>query len=701
MRPLPPVVDVVPPEARPLLRALDARIERGCATSERALETLVSVSQLMALPVPPALREAGPRLLTAIAAVASDDDAEARARAGEALAAELAAALERGRAQLVAEVDATLARARAAERATLAPQVRALLAHAVGDLAASVARERERFLRDATRARALLDERAPLDAAIKAHERARWSARFFPEPRPVVVDPAAPWRPLSEPGGAFEVINEAYYRSRGSGIYEDFQTMVGEDATIARADAADFARRIDAAQRAGREVPEVLAVVETGIGSGKFAQGFLDALAEGAPDLYRRVRYHLCDVSPAMLDQALARDSLGRHRERIVRVVSRGIPDALPGGGKAVFCRFYELFDDLPGADLVHRDRDGRLYRVAARAVVLGEEPLERREAPAVPAREVAAWLARNDTDALSRLTPTSLLRLDWEARLEPMDEAALPAPPDELFFGASDLMLAIPHGGARELRGAIDLLDEKLGYLRLSDYAFVAPSPSPRSLPHVSQLVRRYGGSATVDVHAPLLAKIARDRGLDVQLEPLGAFVSRIAGAPLAPIAPFYARYAAANLLRQVSGDDAILPLEELRAFEPLKSAAETLDAQVAAVAPAERAAARASAWRRLVTEAEARGWLDPGLPLHDAAPESPLLLSLAEELDFVANGVFVRAGTAALAAKREWWGPEDIEHLVGALFAIGWKPEAVARALEGEPDRIPLWTLTASRRG
>lgn len=700
MQTLPPAVEVLPAEVRALLGPLQTHAQGGCAASAGTLERLVHLAQVMALPVPAPLREAAPELLEDAARVAEADDPGVRATAAAAFAAGLGRALGAARAVVAAEV-AGLEEQMAdvsARGAAHAPVVAALLAHQGpdGSLAVSVARERARVDEALGRARAP----GPLEGAIKALERARWGARFFPRRREVTAPPGDAWRPLGDAGAALEVINGAYYRARGHGIYEDFKTQVGEDPTLSRADAADFARRVDEARGAGQALPEALGVVETGIGSGQFAQAFLDALEQGAPDLYARVRYHLCDVSPVMLEQALARPALARHRARLVPVRSDGLPDALPDGVAAVCCRFYELFTDLPRTDLVYRAPDGGLWRVWARGVVLDPSPLPRRAgAPASPA-EVAAWLGEGDVERLAALTPEALARLDWEARLGPYEERDLPAPADDLFFGQTDLLLPVPLGGVQALRDAVDLLTPDFGWVRLSDYALVTAAPFHRGLPYVSQVVRRYGGNATLDLHAPLLAGVAAGLGLEVQVAPLSAFVSRAVGGRVAPIPPYYARYAAANLLRHVSGDDAVLPVSALAAAEPLAERAAGLDAQVAAAPPTDRAEARARAWEALLGEAQAAGWLDPGLPLHDARPEAPLLASLAEELDVVVNGLLVRAGAGPLRAGRAWWTPDEVQGLILSLAAIGFAPEAASRALEGHPDRVRLWTLTASRR-
>ncbi|MCO5170004.1 MAG: hypothetical protein M9894_27010 [Planctomycetes bacterium] len=697
---LPPAIEVLPAEVRDLLGPLQARARAGCLASAQALERVVHLSHLMTLPAPAPLRDAAPGLLEHAVRVAAADDDAGREAAAAALDAGLDAALAAARDALARDLAGLQEHMAdvAAHSAAFTPVVAALLAHqgAAGSLAASVARERARVDEALAQAGAHLAGGEPLAAAIEALERARWGARFFPRPRAVVAAPGDAWRPLGDAGAVLEVINTAYYRARGHGIYEDFETQVGADPTLSRADAEDFVRRVEAARAAGRALPDVLAVVETGVGSGQFAQAFLDALERRAPDLHARVRYHLCDVSPAMLEQTLARPGLARHRARLVPVESDGVPDALPGGLRAVCCRFYELFTDLPRTDLVYRDPGGALWRAWARGVVAGDDPIPRQAGDAVPAVEVAAWLGAGDVERLATLAPEGLARLDWEARLEPLDEGDLPAPADDLFFGETDLLLPIPRGGVDALEDALDLLEPDLGWVRLSDYAFVAAAPFHRGLPHLAQVVRRYGGNATLDLHLPLLAGVAAGRGCQVQLTPLSGFVSRVAGGRLVPIPPYYPRYGAANLLRQASGDDAVLPPEALAAFEPLRERALLLDAEVAA-APA-RAPARARAWTALLAEALEAGWLDPGLPLHDALPDAPLLASLACALDVVVNGVFARAGAGPLRAGRTWWAPAEVDAVLGALVAIGYAPEAASRALEGHADRVRLWTMTVT---
>lgn len=661
-----PERDVFPKEVLELLEELEPE--------KRA--PLTALAQAMALPAPPALRQAAQQAVQ-----------QARELSAEALGELLSAAESEARASLAAEV-ARLEASQAGKHVLSPPAAAILALDGSPSLVESLGEEQARLQTEVARARTLLDAGADLAPLLKAVERARHTARFFP-PWPGKKMVSETGRALGEPGAVIEVLNAAYYRVRGQGIYEDFQTLVGADPTLGQADAVDFANRVAAAEEAGAALPETFGVVETGIGSGRFAQSFLDALSECAPAIYARTRYYLCDLSESMLASALAQDGLAKHAEVVTPLVSNGIPRELPDGCRPLFCRSFELFDDLPRTDLMYRDPAGQVFRLVAHAVVWGEEPLQRVGEGEVDPGDALRWLSEGDVDQLGQLKPGDLTRLDWEGRFEPFEgDLADGLPPDLLFCGERDVLAPLPHGGTDALFDALHLLHPELGWLRLSDYGIVQLGPANRTLSALSQVSRRYGASITLDVHFPLLAALAGGLGWQPSIAPVSAVVGRAMGARVCPIPPYYARFGAANLLRDVSGPTPLLRLEQLAAFEAIAARAAELET-----------AEREQAFAQLVGDAEREGWLRPGLPLHDPDPALPLLEALALELDFVVNAVFVRHGTPALASGREWYAPHELAHIIEVLAAIGWPQERVERAIEGIPERVRFWTLTVSR--
>lgn len=104
---------------------------------------------------------------------------------------------------------------------------------------------------------------------------------------------------------------------------------------------ARFAASVDGALG----TPGTFILIEGGPGEGRLARDLLDRLASREPDLYRRTRYHLDEISPALRQRQ--RDVLAPHGER----VRWGLPQE-PGEGLYLS---NELLDALPVHRLLRR----------------------------------------------------------------------------------------------------------------------------------------------------------------------------------------------------------------------------------------------------------------------------------------------------------------------------------------------------------
>ncbi|MFA6213929.1 MAG: SAM-dependent methyltransferase [Candidatus Micrarchaeia archaeon] len=130
--------------------------------------------------------------------------------------------------------------------------------------------------------------------------------------------------------------NRKYYSSKGKAIYSDFSTFA-QGSALATANALEFVR--DFSNTSGE-----IAVCEYGVGNGHFAQVFLDEAAKRNPALYRRIHYHLLDISEKML--ASARKTLSKHTAACSFHkfdAAQELP-SLPFH----YCRINELLSDLP-----------------------------------------------------------------------------------------------------------------------------------------------------------------------------------------------------------------------------------------------------------------------------------------------------------------------------------------------------------------
>ncbi|MEW6280770.1 MAG: hypothetical protein AB1758_19295 [Candidatus Eremiobacterota bacterium] len=501
-------------------------------------------------------------------------------------------------------------------------------------------------------------------AAVKAVESAYVVAYMFCDPLPRV--PLGDFRPLEGEDNALDLLNRAYYRLRGAGIYSDFITAVSHDNLQARADAARF--REDLVRQAAREGP--LHVLEVGVGGGRFAADFLRACERIGGDrslfpFYHRLRYVMGDLSPAML-----RDALAQQPERD-RVQVLGL-DELDRMAPYALQRYNELFDDLTQCSILYRDPGGRLYRSEVRgtypAALLPE---------GVSPEALADWLDRTDLDALGRLGVEALVPLDFEVRLVPCGADALPlgAFLVELLGDRRDVLFPFPIGGARFLEQSLDRAGDR-GKVRIFDYGLASMDSAAHDYGSALQIVRRYGASATRDVLFPLLEAVAHRVGKPTRLVRLEEFIREATGEQPIPV-----RY-----LAGIEGEARVTPLCS-RGLFPLTALRHHVDLLARA--------AQGGDYSAFLAEAQARGWVRLGVPGFDAVWAGTLLDRLAVDLDFSLNALFRRHALGLLSEDVPWLtGPAARKAVEQDLSRLGFDLVQVRSVLD-RPEFGHFWVL------
>lgn len=191
-----------------------------------------------------------------------------------------------------------------------------------------------------------------------------------------------------------------------------------------------------------------LQVYELGGGGGTCARGVLDAVAELAPEVYRRMRYTAVEVSaPLAARQAAAVGVSAAHAARFTverrdaaDVAGWGDPDDAP-----CFVIALEVLDNLPH-DRVHQDAASSWLE--ARVAGVRDAPEAEQPQEAAPrGRARARALAAPTQAAPPALDDSELLR----EVLSPLSGASLPFPHCMRIFWSSRACLAVlrPAGGA------------------------------------------------------------------------------------------------------------------------------------------------------------------------------------------------------------------------------------------------------------
>ncbi|MFA6035461.1 MAG: SAM-dependent methyltransferase [Candidatus Micrarchaeia archaeon] len=257
-------------------------------------------------------------------------------------------------------------------------------------------------------------------------------------------------------GSALKLANEGYYRSKGTRIYRDFDTVARCCPLVAQADAQEFASRKKGA--AGAQ-----AIYDFGIGEGSFAFDFLDEVRKRDEGLYGQTGYALCDISRKLLDEALKSERGKAHASRLkaVEVDASG-----PFEFSADYVRSNEMYDDLAASMLVMRK--GKVCEV--------------------------------------------LFSPDGKEKQYAESGAAIPAAMRKMLEKCEGYELALNSGAVAHLRNAMKAL-KRGGWIDIYDYGYSGVEEILEEPAEVwnEGTVREYGGQLTVDVNFELLADEAR----------------------------------------------------------------------------------------------------------------------------------------------------------------------------------------------
>ncbi len=519
-----------------------------------------------------------------------------------------------------------------------------------------------------------------LRVALATAERARIYGLVLRAPAPVLALDED-FRDLGAPGNVVERLNRAYYAIRGASIYEDFTTLAKSDPTLSEADAAAFRRS------AGGAGAGPLDVVEVGIGDGAFGASFLAALEAADPALLARVRYHFCDFSKKMLDDARRNPRLERFRDRLAFHEH----DASAGGPLPVerprLVRLHELLDDVPGMAVVYRDRSGAHRRASARAVVRLVRPLRRRDGSALAPEDLARAWRRDDRGALEDLAPETHEAIVGEARRGPPGDASA-----EVAGSAEgdDILFPVSEGPARFLVSVARQVAPGGGEVHAFDYAALYGA-TRRDYRDAAQIFRRYGGSATANVNLGTIAAAAAGAGLAAEISSQVEFVSearRLATLRVRGLAP---DSGLAALALHCSSPKAAAPLRALAAYDEVAAAA--------AAATSGAGGHDATGFARFAGAIRARGLVHPRLPL-DFVPEADGPLdNLALELDVALSAAFRGPCLRAIARELDWFAdPGELAAPLFECFRLGYDQAALHDALLS-PEHEPLWAIVVRR--
>ncbi len=301
------------------------------------------------------------------------------------------------------------------------------------------------------------------------------------------------FRPLSK---WMEEKNSRYYQSPDTSIHGDFLTYAqSPEGLLTRAHALDFHGW------AAKNEKDGYSVLEVGVGTGAFAQGFLAQLKEqdekcGA-DIFSRTHYTLADFSPAMLKKA--QDSMAKAgflKNSSLCEYDAGAPIPEPALSDQMFdlIRCNELFSDLPAEMGVRRNaRTGLVYydeKMAARVEMKAKE------------RRPDSGLGEMEESLLSHMPANYFI---------PFNKTAARS------------ILNLRERLARH--GRMDIFD--YGFYRREDFDL------PPSIWN-DTIVREYGGQWTVDLNFIYLACALAEKGARSAVEEQKEYAQRFAGGPL-----------------------------------------------------------------------------------------------------------------------------------------------------------------------
>lgn len=294
----------------------------------------------------------------------------------------------------------------------------------------------------------------------------------------------------------FSVLNGIFYGSGSKKLEEFFsKTTVGYDPQTAYANAQEFYQylcELDRSTDLNKKVPRSFCVEEWGIGNGNFAKHFLDKLhaldKENKTDYYSRLQYVLVDFSEPMLQNA--QDILQEHGENIIIEKCNLSKDLPQKRENILLIRFNELYDDLPGVDIIEKKR-GRYYRLYLEPVIFvsndsessdldGFIQVKKIDGTLISLDEFVRNYISNEGVSIEDLDFDSLRpylgKVKFRQKLVEIDIEYYPEAGfvKEFFKDREEGRLPINFGAYQNLIGALGLLDvRRQGYIDFFDYGF------------------------------------------------------------------------------------------------------------------------------------------------------------------------------------------------------------------------------------
>ncbi len=276
-------------------------------------------------------------------------------------------------------------------------------------------------------------------------------------------------------------INGDYYRNIRRDIYSDFKTF-GNCNKVAYADAIGFLRNFAPIWDGGSEIN----IYEMGVGNGRFALNFLDAVAKilGRQHSFtKHINYFLCDI--AFRVERGVRERLKKFN---VFEVEADTTESLSFMKRPAYVRSNEMYDDLPARVFVRR----------------GDEVYEVYYDDGLHCEYVLA-------DRLDRHIASRMLKM-----------------PDSYH-------IPVNIECAKNMKRVVDRLP-KYAYFDFYDYGFSSVDEIGKIPVEAwnAQIIREYGGQLTIDVNFMFLRDEAKRMKMHYVCEGQQHYAERILGTKL-----------------------------------------------------------------------------------------------------------------------------------------------------------------------
>ncbi|EFK97752.1 hypothetical protein LDC_0194 [sediment metagenome] len=341
------------------------------------------------------------------------------------------------------------------------------------------------------------------------------------------------YHPVSE---VFAYLNYVYYSLRGSDIFteKDFPTLVAWNNETAYANAEEFYRRVSDLDKAGK-LPERLVIREWGIGNGRYAADFLDRMRkldeEKGTAYYDRIQYIMGDISEKMVMDARRQYHLLNHQGVMRFEVLDATDLSSLERGTTMLVRFNELYDDLPGNDLIYKDGDNYYLLTARMTLAPDFRAIRKSDGADISADEFMTRYWPRGISGLSELAPAFIQGVTWEERRVPIaiDDFAYGPFIRQWASGVNKGLFPVNRGAILNLVQAVSLLHAE-GYIQFYDYGFI----DDRYITQVKdgEKVSRPAGQPTVYVNLSLLRHVAEELlGCEATVETQSEYLSRARG--------------------------------------------------------------------------------------------------------------------------------------------------------------------------